>query len=62
MEASHNGIVGSERKLQVEPILVEGSDDHVKTKERRDILKEYFQINNIDYYEVKSVKGISFLN
>jgi glucose/mannose-6-phosphate isomerase len=57
IEASHNGIVSWERPSSVNPILLEGQDDYVKTKERWKILKEYFAKNNIDYNEVVSVKG-----
>ena len=57
LEACHNGIVSWERKSNVKPILLEGFDDHAKTKERWDILKKYFKENNIDFYEVFSIKG-----
>lgn len=57
IEASHNGIVSWERTSSVKPILLQGSDDYAKTKERWAILKEYFNNNNIDYREVKSVNG-----
>jgi len=61
IEACHNGIVSWERKSEIKPILIEGQDDHIKTKERWIILKEYFEKNNIDYREILSVKG-SILN
>jgi len=57
IEACHNGIVSWERKSEVKPILIEGQDDYIKTKERWTILKEYFEKNNIDYKEIFSVKG-----
>lgn len=57
IEASHNGIVSWEKASNVKPILLEGQDDYVKTKERWEIIKEYFQENRIDYKEVFSVKG-----
>jgi len=57
IEACHNGIVSWERKSEVKPILIEGQDDYIKTKERWSILKEYFKQNNIDFREVFSVKG-----
>ncbi len=57
IEACHNGIVAWEKKTSVKPILLEGQDDYVKTKERWKILKEYFEENNIDYKEISSVKG-----
>ena len=61
IEACHNGIVSWERKSEVKPILIQGQDDYIKTKERWIILKEYFEKNNIDYREILSVKG-SILN
>ncbi len=57
IEACHNGIVAWEKSSNVKPILIEGHDDYIKTKERWRILKEYFQENKIDYCEVLSVKG-----
>jgi len=57
IEACHNGIVSWERKSEVKPILIEGQDDYIKTKERWNIVKEYFKQNNIDFWEVYSVKG-----
>lgn len=57
LEASHNGIVAWEKKSIVQPILLEGEDDYIKTKERWKILKEYFEMNQIDYQEIFSVEG-----
>jgi len=57
IETCHNGIVSWETETKVVPILIEGADDHFKTKERWNILKEYFRTNNIDYREIFSVKG-----
>lgn len=57
IESCHNGIVAWERTSCVKPILLEGANDHVKTKERWKILKEYFQKNDIGYQEIFSVKG-----
>jgi len=57
IEACHNGIVSWERPSNIQPILIEGEDDHIQTKERWNIFKEYFKSNNIDYQEVFSVKG-----
>ncbi len=57
IEACHNGIVSWEKQSNVQPILVEGQDDFIKTKERWQILKEYFEKNNIEYRKVFSVKG-----
>lgn len=57
VEASHNGIVSWELPSNVQPILLQGVDDFVKTKERWKIFKEYFEEKNIDYREIFSVKG-----
>jgi len=46
-----------ERSSNVKPILIEGTDDYVKTKERWQIIKNYFEINNIEYREVFSLSG-----
>jgi len=57
IEACHNNIVSWERSASVQPILIRGVDDYIKTKERWEILKEYFQENNIEFREVISVEG-----
>jgi len=57
IETCHNGIVAWEKPSIVKPILVRGQDDSIKTKQRWEILKEYFADSQIDYYEVISVKG-----
>ena len=57
MEASHNGIVGWERPSNAQPIMIEGEDDYVKTKELWEIFKEYFKTNGIEYKEIHSGKG-----
>ena len=57
VEASHNGIVAWQKPSNVQPILVRGQDDYFKTKERWEILKEYFDTKNIAYREVFSIKG-----
>jgi len=57
IETCHNGIVSWEKPSHVQPILLEGEDDYIKTKERWKILKDYFEENNIDYKEIFSVKG-----
>jgi len=57
IEACHNGIVSWEKPSNVQPILLQGADDYIKTKERWAILKQYFKQNNIDFREVFSVKG-----
>ena len=57
IETCHNGIVSWEQPSVVKPILVRGQDDSIKTKERFEILEEYFKENQIDFWEVMSVKG-----
>jgi len=57
IEACHNGIVSWEKPSNVQPILLQGADDYIKTKERWTILKEYFKQNNIDFREVFTEKG-----
>ncbi|MCV0393515.1 MAG: SIS domain-containing protein [Nitrosopumilus sp.] len=60
IEACHNGIVAWETKSNVQPILIQGKDDYVKTKERWSIVKKYFDENSIEYLEVRSVDGHIF--
>ena len=57
VEASHNGIVSWERSSTVKPILLEGKDDFIKTKERVEIIKKYFKQNQIEFKEVFSMNG-----
>ncbi len=57
IEACHNGIVSWEKKSTVQPILLQGRDDYKKTKERVEIVKNYFQQNGIKYKEIISVNG-----
>ena len=57
IEACHNGIVSWEKKSNVQPILLQGKDDYIKTKERWNILKEYFNEKKIDFWEINSVNG-----
>ncbi|WP_371504485.1 SIS domain-containing protein [Nitrosopumilus adriaticus] len=57
LEASHNGIVSWEKSSNIIPILLEGEDDFIKTKERWHVIKNYFENNNIDYFEIFSEKG-----
>ena len=42
IESSHNGIVAWEKPTKLQPILLQGTDDYIKTKERLKILKEFF--------------------
>ena len=39
------------------PILIQGKDDYIKTKERWEIIKEYFNENKIEYIEINSIEG-----
>jgi len=57
IEACHNGVVAWEKKSDIRPILIEGQDDYIKTKERWKVIKEFLQKNNIEYREIVSVKG-----
>ena len=57
IEMCHNGIVAWEEKNNIQPILIQGKDDYRKTKERWNILKEFFSKNNIDYREIFSNSG-----
>jgi glucose/mannose-6-phosphate isomerase len=57
IEACHNGIVSWEIESNVKPILIQGADDHIKTKERWKVLKEYFKEKDINFYELNSIEG-----
>ena len=57
IEACHNGIVAWSKSSNVQPILIQGDDDHFKTKERWNILKEFFEENSIEFKEIHSIKG-----
>lgn len=57
VETCHNGIVSWEKISNVQPILIQGADDFIKTKERWEIIKEYFKNNKIEYFEITSVSG-----
>jgi glucose/mannose-6-phosphate isomerase len=57
IEACHNGIVAWDYPSQIIPILIEGEDDYIKTKERWMILKEFFDSKNIEYLEIFSGNG-----
>jgi len=57
IEACHNGIVAWEKPSNLKPLLIEGMDDYIKTRERWSILKEFFQSKNIGYKEVFSNEG-----
>jgi len=57
IEACHNCIVAWEGSSNIQPILLQGHNDNIKTKERWKIFKEYFNENGIDFYEIFSIKG-----
>jgi glucose/mannose-6-phosphate isomerase len=57
IESCHNGVVAWERPSTIQPILLRGQDDYIKTKERFEIIKEYFIKNNIEFKEIFSVSG-----
>ena len=57
IESSHNGIVAWEKRSKVKPVLIVGRDDYIKTKERWKIIKEFFELNKIQYNEVRSANG-----
>ena len=57
IESGHNGIVSWERSSDMVPIMIKGEDDHIKTKERWNIVCQYFNQNNIEFKEVNSVTG-----
>ena len=57
IEACHNGIVSWEKPSDVQPILLQGTDDYIRTRERWKILKEFFETKKIDYREVLSPSG-----
>ena len=57
IEACHNGIVAWDKPKNVRPILIQGKDDYVKTKERWEIIKELFREKGIPYKEIFSQEG-----
>ena len=57
IEACHNGIVSWSKPSDIKPILVRGKDDYIKTDERWEILKDYFEREGIDFNEIFSVSG-----
>ena len=57
IEACHNGIVSWEKPSVVQPILLQGQDDFIKTKERWSIVKEFFNEKNVEFKEIHSTKG-----
>ena len=61
IEACHNGIVAWDKPKNILPILIQGKDDYVKTKERWKIVKEFFREKGIPYKEIFTQEG-SILN
>lgn len=57
LEICHNGIIPWEKDSKLKPIFIEGVDDHYKTKERWEILKEFFDSKKIEYKEIISIEG-----
>jgi glucose/mannose-6-phosphate isomerase len=57
IECCHNGIVAWENKTNVQPIIIQGYDDHIKTKERWKIFKEFLQSRQIYFKEINSGQG-----
>ena len=57
IESCHNGVVAWEKNSNVQPVLIRGYNDHIKTIERWDILKEFFRDSAIEFFEIKSVNG-----
>lgn len=57
IEMCHNGIVAWEKASNLKPILIRGEDDHIKTKERWEVLKQYFRETEIEYKEVFSLNS-----
>jgi glucose/mannose-6-phosphate isomerase len=60
IEACHNGIMSWQRPSNAKPILIQGKEDYVKTKERWQVLKNYFAQNNIEFWDVVSIEGDVF--
>lgn len=57
IESCHNGIVTWDKQNNFQPILIRGQEDYDKTKERWEILKEFFSEKNINYKEIVSEEG-----
>ena len=53
----HNQIVSWEKTSSVQPILLQGTDDYIKTKDRWNIIEEYLESKNIDYKSILSIEG-----
>ena len=57
IEACHNNVETWDTGSQVQPILLRGQGDHVKTRKRWKVIKDYFLEKRIEYQDITSVKG-----
>ena len=57
IESCHNGIVAWTNPSIVQPILLKGADDYIKTKERFLIIEQFLKEKNIDFKIINSVDG-----
>jgi len=57
IESCHNGIVTWDKQNDFQAICLEGKDDFEKTKERWEILKEFFSDRKIQHKQVVSEDG-----
>ena len=58
VETSHNGITPwSNNSSVTKPILLQGTEDFIKTKERWHIFKEFFNKQEIEFKEIMSING-----
>lgn len=57
IEMCHNGIVAWENKSLIQPIILHGEDDYIKTKERQIVIERFFKKNGIPYFKISSNKG-----
>ena len=46
-----------EKNSNAQPIFIRGANDHVKTIERWNILKEFFKQEKIEFFEITSING-----
>jgi len=60
IEACHNSVVAWDSGLKIKSILIRGTDDNPKTKQRWEILKQFFDSRKIKYTEIHSVSGNIF--
>ena len=55
IESCHNQIMAWDDDTNVLPILLRGSDDHVKTIDRWDVIKELFETRKINYKNQETI-------